>query len=211
MKLEDFKGCYCVCGVDLSRTTDLTACTVLVEKGGKINVFCQFFMPAERVEEATARDGLPYALFAQRGWLQLSGDNFVDYHDCYRFLTDLIEKHEMYPLCVGYDRYSAQYLVQDLNSYGFKTDDVFQGTNLTPVIREFEGLLKDGIINIGDNDLLKSHLLSSALKTEAETERCKLVKLSATEHIDGTAALLDAFCVRQKWWNEIGNQLRNEG
>lgn len=89
-------------------------------------------------------------------------------------------------------------------------DDVFQGENLTPVIHEFEGLLKDGKIHIGDNDLLKVHLLNAALKINATTEKCKLVKLAKNDHIDGTAALLDAFCVRQKWWEDIGVQLENE-
>ena len=110
---------------------------------------------------------------------------------------------------VGYDRYSAQYLIQDLKGYGFQTDDVFQGTNLTPVIRETEGLLRDGKIRIGDNDLLKVHLIDSALKIDAESERCKLVKLRKNGHIDGTAALLCAMCVRQKHWQMIGEQLRN--
>jgi len=29
-------------------------------------------------------------------------------------------------------------------------------------------------------------------------------------HIDGVAALADAFCVRQKWYDEIGIRLKNE-
>ena len=41
-----------------------------------------------------------------------------------------------------------------------------------------------------------------------ERGRGKLVKLSPSDHIDGTAALLDAMCVRQKWDAEIGDQLR---
>jgi len=71
--------------------------------------------------------------------------------------------------------------------------------------------LKDGVINIGDNDLLKIHLLNAALKYDSENTRCKLVKLSPSDHVDGTAALLDALCVRQKWYGEIGEQLKNEG
>jgi phage terminase large subunit-like protein len=97
-----------------------------------------------------------------------------------------------------------------MKQYGFHTDDVFQGENLTPVIREVEGLMKDGKIDIGDNDLLKIHFLNSALKINAETERCKLIKVEQRSHIDGMAAFLDAMCVRQKWWNEIGRQLTNE-
>ena len=99
---------------------------------------------------------------------------------------------------VGYDRYSAQYLIKDLEEYGFHTDDVYQGDNLWPVIQETEGFLKDGKMHIGDNDLLKVHLLNSAVKMSVERGRGKLVKLAPTDHIDGTAALLDAMTVRQK-------------
>ncbi len=209
IRLEDFRDCYCVGGIDLSRTTDLTACTVVIEKERKLYVFAQFFLPAERLEKATARDGLPYAIYVQRGLLKLSGDNFVDYHDCFEWFRGLIEQYQIYPLKVGYDRYTAQYLVQDMAQYGFHMDDVFQGFNLTPVIRETEGLMRDGAFCIGDNDLLKVHLLDTALKVEAESGRCKPVKMSANAHIDGTAALLDAMTVRQKWYAEIGEQLRN--
>ena len=209
LQLEDFRGCYCVGGIDLSRTTDLTACTVIIEKNSKLFVFAKFFLPSEKIDEATARDGVPYRAFIQRGLLQESGENFIDYHDCYKWFCDLVEQYEIMPLKVGYDRYSAQYLVQDMAAYGFQMDDVYQGENLTPVIDETEGLMKDGAFDIGDNDLLKMHLLDSALKTNSETMRKRLIKISKNAHIDGTAALLDAMTVRQKWYGEIGDQLKN--
>lgn len=211
LRLEDFRDCYCVGGIDLSRTTDLTACCAVIERAGKLYVFARFFLPAERVEEATIRDGLPYAAYVERGLLQLSGDNFVDYHDCFNWFRRLVEDYQIYPLQVGYDRYSAQYLIQDMQAYGFHCDDVFQGFNLTPVIRETEGLMRDGAFCLGDNDLLKIHLLDTALKMEAQTDRSKIVKLAVNSHIDGCAALLDAMCVRQKWYGEIGTQLKNGG
>ena len=209
LPMEDFRGSYCVGGIDLSRTTDLTACTIIIEKEGKLYVFAKFFLPGERIEEATARDGLPYAAYVQRGLLVPSGDNFVDYQDCFAWFCKLVEEYQIYPLKIGYDRYTAQYLVQDMKQYGFHMDDVFQGFNLTPVIRETEGLMRDGVFDIGDNDLLKVHLLDMAMKTEAESGRCKPVKMSANAHIDGGAALLDAMTVRQKYYAEIGEQLKN--
>jgi phage terminase large subunit-like protein len=121
----------------------------------------------------------------------------------------LEREYEILALKVGYDRYSAQYLVQDMNTYGFHMDDVYQGENLYGVMMETQGLLEDGKIHIGDNDLLKMHLLNSAIKMSAERGRGKLIKLSPSVHIDGTAALLDAMTVRQKWWSEVGTQLRN--
>ena len=211
LELEDFRGSYCVAGVDLSQTTDLTCACIVIEKGGELYVFAKFFLPREKIDELTAVDGLPYNIYIQRGLLAASGDNIIDYHDCYQWLVDMIEKYEIYPLMVGYDRYSARYLVMDLETYGFRVDDIFQGDNLHPVIKETEGLMKDGKVHIGDNDLLKVHLLNSAIKMSVERGRGKLVKINRTDHIDGTAALLDAMCVRQKWYQELGDRLKNEG
>ena len=134
----------------------------------------------------------------------------MDYHDCEKWFTDLIELYRIYPLKVGFDRYSAAYLVQDLSSYGFNMDDVYQGENLTPGINEVDGMIRDGAFNCGDNDLLKIHFLNAALKLNNDTNRKRLVKISATNRIDGMAAFLDAMCVRQKWYAEIGGQLKNE-
>ena len=209
LSLEDFRGSYCVAGIDLSRTTDLTACTVVIERSGILYVFAKFFLPREKIDEAHARDGLPYRIYIQRGLLVESGDNFIDYQDCFNWFKQLVEEYEILPLKVGYDRYCAQYLVNDMKAYGFQMDDVFQGENLSPVIDETEGLMKDGRIRIGDNDLLKIHLLDSAIKQNSETSRKKLIKVSAGVHIDGTAALLDAMTVRQKWYSEIGSPLQN--
>lgn len=208
--METLRGSYCVAGLDLSQTTDLTAAVVIVEKYGRLNVLAHFWMPAEKIDEATERDGVPYWTYVKRGFLSLSGDNFVDYHDCYEWFTSLLRDRELYPLKVGYDRYSAQYLVQDLEAVGFQMDSVYQGDNLWPVLQELEGLIKDGSIYIGDNDLLKAHLLNAAVKISTERGRGRLVKIHPSARVDGVAALLDAICVRQKWYSEIGGQLKNE-
>ena len=210
LRLEDFKGSYCVGGIDLSQTRDLTACTVVIEKDGELYVFAHFFLPGEKIDEATQRDGIPYDIYIKRGLLTASGDNFVDYKDCFDWFVRLVEEFQVLPLKVGYDRYSAQYLIQDMKSYGFHCDDVYQGLNLYGVLQETQGLLEDKKIHIGDNDLLKMHLLNSAIKMSVEQGRGKLVKLSPSLHIDGTAALIDAMTVRQKYYAEIGEQLKNE-
>ena len=210
LRIEDFKHNYCVGGLDLSQTTDLTSACVEIEKNGRLYVFSKFWLPSERIDEAADRDGVPYRIYIQRGLLEPSGDNFVDYRDCFRWFVELVEKYEILPLAVGYDRYSAQYLVQDMKGYGFKMDDVYQGDNLWGTMQEVEGLMKDGKVCIGDNDLLKMHFLNSAVKMSAERGRGRLVKVSPSAHIDGMAALLDAHAVRQKWYAEIGPQLKNE-
>ena len=138
LRLEDFAHNYAVVGLDLSQTVDLTSACCVVEKDGRLNVFSKFWLPSERIDEASERDGVPYRAFIERGLLEPSGDNFIDYRDCFRWLVGLVEKYEILPLVVGYDRYSAQYLVQDLKAYGFKCDDVYQGDNLWGVMQKKE-------------------------------------------------------------------------
>lgn len=207
--LEDFRGCYAVGGIDLSQTTDLTAACVIIERDGVLYSFCQFFMPHGRIEALTATDGIAYDIFVKKGVLTLSGENYVDYRDVYNWFVMLLETYEIRTLKIGYDRYSAQYLINDLSGYGFHTDDVFQGENLTPVIREFEGIIKDGNFKICNNNLLKAHFLNVALKQNMETRKFRPVKIERRAHIDGFVSVIDAMTVRQKYYDEIGELLKN--
>ena len=210
IKAEDLRHSYAVAGIDLSQTRDLTAAVVVVEKNEELYVLAHFWLPAEKIDEATVRDGVPYQAYIARGILSPSGENFVDYKDCYKWLVEMVERYEILPLKVGYDRYNADYLTQDLKAYGFQCDDVYQGENLYGVMMELQGLMEDGKIHIGDNDLLKIHFLDSAVKMSNERGRGRLIKVNASRHIDGMAALLDAMTVRQKWAPEIGDRLKNK-
>ena len=208
--LEDFRSSYCVGGIDLSQTTDLTACCVVIEKGGRLYIFARFFMPENKIEELQEREGVPYRLYVNAGLIQPSGENYVDYNDCFLWFQMLVEEYEILPLQVGYDRYSAQYLVQQMEQYGFHMDDVFQGTNLTPVLHECDGLLRDQKLQLGTNNLLKAHFLNVAIKQDEENRKIRPVKIEQRCHIDGFVAVIDALTVRQKWAEQIGEQLRNE-
>lgn len=206
----DFKSKYCVAGVDLSRTTDLTAACIVVEEKGELYVISHFWLPSEKLDDAIARDGVPYKEMITKGYLTITDGACIDYHSVYDWLVTAITDFELLSLVVGYDRYSAQYLIQDLQTYGFKVDDVYQGYNLHPVILECESLIKNGKLHIGDNTLMKIHLLDSAVESDNRTQKVRLKKLAPRSHIDGTAALLDALCVRQKWYGDLGSRLKNE-
>lgn len=208
--LESFRSTYCVGGIDLSQTTDLTACCVVIEKAGRLYVFARFFMPANKIDELQEREGVPYRLYVSQGLIQPSGENFVDYNDCFEWFRMLVEEYEILPLQVGYDRYSAQYLVQQMTQYGFHMDDVYQGENLTPVLHECDGLLRDEVLRLGANNVLKSHFLNVAMKQNEETRKIRPVKIDPRCHIDGFVAVIDALTVRQKWYDQIGAQLKNE-
>ena len=209
LTLEMFKGCYCVGGIDLSQTTDLTSACVVIERGGRLFTIWHFWMPSEKLEEAKKTDGVPYDRYIAKGWLTLCGENFVDYKAVFEWFGALVKNYKILPLQIGYDRYSSQYLIQDLEGAGFHCDDVFQGFNLSGVIKEAEGLIKDETLIIGDNELAKIHLLDTAIEADNRNNRVRIKKVNRTVHIDGTAALLCALTVRQKWHKNYAVQLSN--
>lgn len=209
LAFPDYRDKYCVVGLDLSMTRDLTAACILIETKGKIHAFVHFWLPESELENAITRDRLPYKAYIERGILSLCAGSTVDPMDCYQWVIDLAREYELYILCVGYDQYMAAPCVKAF-AEDFKTYKVLQGEHLTSVIPEAEGLLLDGRIDIGDNDLMMVHLLDAAKKINAENDRCRITKISTNAHIDGVAALLDALAVRQFFADEIGEMLRNE-
>lgn len=209
-EFKDFRKHYCVVGIDLSRTTDLTAASFLIEKDGEFYIITQFFMPADSFKKACENEPeVKYDIHKKNGRIIISGEHFVDYKDVFNWIVKALKKYRLMPLQIGYDRYSAQYLIQDLEAAGFHTDDVFQGTNLSPIMDEFEGLLKDKKIHIGDNELLKKQLLDVAAKHNDINDRKKPVKIESRLHIDGPVSVLDAFTVRSKHYKSIGKMLQN--
>lgn len=213
IKPEDFQRMACVGGVDLSQTTDLTSACVVINFEGVNYVYSHFWIPAGRLKDLTERDNVDYSAMVSHGFLSLSGDKFVDYKDVTKWFVDLRKEYKLNILVIGYDRYSSTYFVDEMKQQGFLMDDVNQGTNLSPILTEFEGLIMQGLIQTGTNGLLQSHIRNTAIKREADGKRMRMLKISETKHIDGMAALIDALTVKSKYndqykWILEGNKKR---
>ena len=214
--LEELKNHYCVAGLDLSQSVDLTSACIVTEIDGVLWVHSHFWLPNKRLEEATRRDNIPYEIYIKKGFLSLSGEEFINNDDVLLWFMNLVKEYKIFPLIIGYDRWMSQELIQKLNKKSFHTDSVTQGFNLSGVSDTFEGMLREGRIrDMDDNDLLKIHLADAAQQMESNTDtahpRKKLVKISKNAHVDGMAALLDAMAMRQFKWAELGTRLTNEG
>ena len=215
MPLEQMANHYVLAGVDLSQCVDLTSACIACEKDGIIWIHSHFWIPGNRIAEATQRDQIPYQIMIDRGFCSPSGGEFIDTNDVLNWFKSLVKDRKIYPLQVGYDRYSAQEWVQLMEKASFHMESVFQGWNLTGIEDTFEGMIREGRIrDADDNDLLKIHMLDAAQQIETGTSahpRKKLVKLSKNAHVDGVAAILDAMCMRANHWAEMGKRLMNGG
>ena len=213
--MEEIRGHYVVTGVDLSQSIDLTCCVLICEVDGILWTKAHFWIPGKRLDEAMKRDGVPYDIYIKKGFLSLSGEEFIDTNDVLKWHMDLVKKYKVYPLMVGYDRWSSMEWVQKMTNRHFKTDSVTQGFNLSNVMDKVEGLIREGRLrDMDDNDLLKIHLADAAQKLESGADRAHprkmLVKISTKAHVDGMAALMDAVAMREFKWNELGPRLQNK-
>ena len=66
LRIEDFRECYCVGGIDLSKTIDLTSACVMIERDGRLYTFSRFWMPRERLQAAIEEEKVPYDQMIKR-------------------------------------------------------------------------------------------------------------------------------------------------
>jgi phage terminase large subunit-like protein len=204
---QEWKDCYCIGGVDLSSTTDLTCATLLGVKKGKIYVKQMYWIPTNSLEKKVIDDKIPYDKWLKNGWLRLSGDSKIDYHDITKWFLEEVEQNDLRPLWVGYDSWSATFWKDEMLSLGFDMVEVRQGfkTESAP-LKQMKADLMDKKINYNNNPITKWNLSNVAIKKD-DNENIMITKEKSRQRIDGVASLMDAYVIyvnkQQEYLNYI--------
>ncbi len=198
---EYLKRSYCVGGCDLSATTDLTCATVIIRKPNDEHFYVrqQYFLPQARVdatEQSNAREA-PYRLWSEQGWLTICEGATVDYSQVTRWFVEMVERHDIRPLWVGYDRALAGYWVEDMKEAGFSDmEKIAQGPfTWNYPMKRLAGLFEEKKVVYDNNPILRWCLLNTGVKTlnRDGINTIQPVKTSSTRRIDGMVSLLNAF------------------
>ena len=191
----DWKDCYCIGGCDLSSTTDLTCATILGVVNKKIRIKQMYWIPANLLEKKVIDDKIPYDKWLKAGWLRLSGDSKIDYHDVTKWFLEEVQQNDLRPLWVGYDSWNAQFWCDEMTSEGFTMQEVRQGykTESAP-LKQMKADLIDKKINYNNNPILKWNLSNVVVKVD-DNENIMLAKEKARQRIDGAASLMDAYVI----------------
>ena len=208
---NDWRDCYCIGGCDLSSTTDLTCATLLGVKKGKIYVKQMYWIPTNSLEKKVTEDKIPYDKWLKNGYLRLSGDSKIDYHDVTKWFLEEVEQNDLRPLWVGYDSWNAQFWCDEMKSEGFDMVEVRQGfkTESAP-LKQLRADLIDKKINYNNNPITKWNLSNAAIKKD-DNENIMLSKEKARQRIDGAASLMDAYVIyinrQQEYLNYISEEV----
>lgn len=204
--MEEFRGAYCIGGVDLSITTDLTCASLLMMKRGSDRKYIaqMYWLPADSLQERVKRDKIPYDKWFERGLLRLCAGNSISYSDVTQWFVDMVKQYELFPAWVYYDSYSARYFVEEMQMQGFNMVRCIQGAKTLSLPMQMLGTdLQAHRVNYNNNPILKWCLTNTGIQTDRNGNIVPVKNQSPKQRIDGTAALLDCYVGLYEHYNEF--------
>lgn len=203
--LEAFRGAYCIGGVDLSITTDLTCASLLFMRRGEDTKYIRqmYWLPADRLQERVQQDKIPYDKWFERGLLRLCSGNSINYADVTAWFVETVQQYELFPAWIYYDSYSARYFVEEMQMQGFTMVRCIQGAKTLSLPMQMLGAdLQAHKVNYNNNPILKWCLTNTGIQTDRNGNIVPVKNQSPRQRIDGTAALLDCYVGLYEHYNE---------
>ena len=200
---------YGIGGADLSQTTDLTCATILfqVRNDPIIYVKQKYWIPEDLFELRIKEDNVPYDIWHQQGYIDLSPGNKIDYRLLVQWFQEVQRNDDIFLYKLGYDRWSATYFVQDMEEKFGKPvmDPVAQGVQtLSAPMKALKADLAAKKVNYGNNPVLKWCMANTSV-FEDRNGNIQPCKVAGRNRIDGFASLLDAYVTWQRFERDYEN------
>ena len=191
--LDRLKGRPCYGGLDLSSKIDMTS-FVLLFPPDDINknwiVLPWFWLPEDNITQRVDKDGVPYNVWVNQGYLQTTPGNVIDYKFIEEFIIKLKDKYNIRQ--IGYDPWNAMQTAIRLEDAGLTVAEVRQGAkSMSAPMKELEQLAMGKKISHNGHPILRWNVGNVEIKTD-ENENIRPVKGRGTERIDGLVATINA-------------------
>lgn len=183
---DDIDGLPCWIGVDMSATTDLTAVVACVERDGEYLILPRFFCPADNLRLRSDRDGVPYPVWAEQGYITPTIGNVIDYRAVEACIRDLCDRFDVRE--INFDPAFAQPVMGPLTDDGFPTASLSQKWQIqTPALRDLEKVMMEGRFIHGGHPVLRWNFANVAVHHWGNDNRA-FRKDKSTGRIDGAVA-----------------------
>lgn len=194
---------YGIGGFDLSETTDLTAAAVIfqVEDDPRIYMLQMYWIPEELLETRIKEDKVPYGVWKKQGFLRTTSGNRIDYKEVYEWFVEVQEKYDIYLTSIGYDGWSASYLVDDMASYfgDHAMEEVRQGVKtLSNPMKLLGSDLRTKRFVYGGNPIFEWCATNVKVKEDTNGNIQPTKERGKNVRIDGFAAALDAYVALER-------------
>ncbi|MGX5569572.1 terminase large subunit [Bacillus toyonensis] len=206
------KPSYGIGGCDLSSTTDLTAAKVIfmIPDDPHIYVKQMYWLPEDLLEQRSKEDDIPYDLWHEQELLRTTPGNSVHYKYVTQWFLEMRDELGIYLPWIGYDRWSANYWVEEMEGYFGKEAmvPVAQGKQtLSSPMKLLGADLESKLVNYNNNPIDKWCLSNTAIDIDKNLNIQPNKTKNQRRRIDGTAALLNAYVILQEKRNDYLNMI----
>lgn len=186
----DLEGRRAFVALDLSCTTDLTACALVVPVDGSYKLLCHFWIPGDGLNERIDRDMVPYDAWVRDGLITATPGPTVDYTYVKDWLLEINRRYHLEE--VAYDPWNSTEIVRFLLDEGFKVVEMRQGfATMSPASKEFLRVVLEKRLHHGNNPVLKWMANNVSVRQDS-AGNIKPDKASSTARIDGIVAAIMA-------------------
>ena len=197
---KELKPRYGIGGFDLSDTTDLTCATMLFMVPGDDHIYVKqmYWIPEEFFDKRVREDNVPYDIWYQKGLIQKSPGFRNDFRLISEWFKKLQDEEDIYLFKCGYDRWSAAYLVKDMEAiFGEQAMvPIAQGKKtLSAPMKNLAADLTAKKIVYNNNPILKWCMTNVAVDVDRNDNIQPCKTSNPRKRIDGFASLLDAYTV----------------
>ena len=218
-ELEDLRGAYMVCGVDLSSTTDMTAvqCVVMKPNDNTKYIVSKYFIPERKLYDSDDKTaGAKYEEWAQQGLVHICEGNEVDTDEVVNWIEYLVIDCGINLFKCGYDvRLSKSFVNAMITRLdGKSTLEIIPQASkfLSEPTKLLEADLKARIVNYNENPVNQWCFSNAQIKLD-QFGRIMIIKIQeqARRRIDGAVALVIAYATLRMYKTEFDEYLKLGG
>lgn len=204
--LEDFRGCECWVGLDLSSGGDLT--TIALEfktQENKYYFYTHSFMPRGRIMEHIQKDLAPYDIWESMELITVTGGT-GDYKNDYKFILSHLKKlqdeYDLHFKGIGLDPHNADGILADLEDFGVPVTLVTQSCrNLNDATVDLQLSIKSENVEYDRHNELMTWSFINAVLVKNSFDEIKVDKKdnARNRRIDPVDACIDAHYLELKY------------
>ena len=207
--IENFRNSFCLGGVDIAETTDLTSAKILLLNPAdrKRYIHQIYFIPSGKLAKADDKSaGAKYEEWARKGLVRIEEGNYIDTSVIADWFFGLYKKYGIKPFKTGYDAKFANEFVNRMDQYGFEVEPVWQQPAImSQPISMVEADLQSRSI-AGLNEIDKWCISNSTLKVNSfGFGILDKIKGQTARKIDGAVSL----CIVYEIFRRYGKQFED--
>lgn len=210
INFEDFSYCWGIASVDLSETTDLTCCHVMIMLPDDKTkyVFSHYWIPETKIAQSDdANTGAKYKEWAREGFLTVCEGSDNDLSLVADWIFSLWKNYNIRIFKCGYDQRFAKTFLSRMDEYSIETEMIYQNANVMGnPMRLVEADLKNQSVNYGENPITRWNLGNACVQVDnLGRPMCVKIANQPGARIDGAVNMIILYAT---FWRFKGEYMR---